>query len=658
MGGQPVSELRVSNNQRLSSDEVARLLGPQGPLVTAFTEFEHRQCQVEMAVAVAEAFREGGECLVEAGTGTGKTLAYLIPAVLSGQRVVISTGTKNLQEQLFYKDIPLVRKALGQNFSACLVKGRGNYLCRLRFDDFARQPTFRFLEETEHYDTMLRWSAMTKTGDRADVAGIPEKLEFWGKVSARSENCIGKKCSDYDRCYVTRLRQRAAESRIVVVNHHLLFADLMVREGSYGEVLPRYDYLVVDEAHQMEDVATQYFGVSVSNYRFEELARDVEAAWKDRKNPQGARAPEMRGLRQISQEFFELYRGGKDRYRIGLEEEPAHRVRSYEKLRQEIQSVASELKAIPSPDEITVALGRRAAEILFDLDRIHSASDPESVSWCELRERAVVLRSSPINVSELVRRSLLDQKRAVVLTSATLAVEGTFDYIIRQLGIVPREEKVLASPFDFSRQAILFVPRDMPAPRHPDFVARAAEEVLGLIQASRGRAFVLFTSFANLHSVRKRIEDRLDYPLLVQGEAPRGELLERFKTTSGAVLFATSSFWEGVDVVGEALSCVIIDKLPFAVPADPLVAARIDWVERQGGNGFSDFQVPMAILSLKQGLGRLIRSRRDRGALAVLDSRLLSKRYGQRFLASLPSCPLTHRRQDVQEFFDAAEVRS
>jgi ATP-dependent DNA helicase DinG len=306
---------------------------------------------------------------------------------------------------------------------------------------------------------------------------------------------------------------------------------------------------------------------------------------------------------------------------------------------------------------MTVALGRRAGEIRSELERILTASDPESVSWCEQRERSVVLRSSPINVGELVRRCLLEPKRTVVLTSATLAVDGSFDYISRQLGVKATEEKILPSPFDFSRQTILYIPRDLPAPRDPGFSGRVSEEVLALTRESRGRAFVLFTSFANLRAVRSRIEDRVEFPLLVQGEAPRSEILDRFRSTPGAVLLATSSFWEGVDVAGEQLSCVIIDKLPFAVPADPLIAARIDWIERRGGNGFTDFQVPMAILGLKQGLGRLIRSRRDRGVLAILDSRLLTMRYGRRFLSSLPPCPVTHERRDVTGFFESKESK-
>jgi len=636
--------------ERLEASEIEFLLGPDGPLARVLPGFEHRRSQVEMAVAVAEVFRAGGQLVVEAGTGTGKTLAYLVPAVLSGQKVVVSTGTKNLQEQLFYKDIPLLRQALSIKFKACLMKGRANYLCRSRYDQFASEPTFRIFEESEHWDTLERWAVLTKTGDRAEIPGFPEKAEFWNRISAKSDNCVGKECRDFERCFVTTLRQRAAESDVVIVNHHLLFADLIVREGSYGQVLPAYDYLVIDEAHQIEDVATQYFGFGVSSFQLEELVRDVEAAW-DAREPSRARRQEMNALRQAARSFFDAYRAGNERYRIGGEGEPAGRRSLHDVLSREISRTAEGIRSMPKPDEVTVALARRAAQVGVDLSRILGASDPDAVSWCEQRERSVALRSSPIDVSELTRRHLFEKKTAVVLTSATLVVDSSFDYLRERLGLSPREEKELASPFDFRRQAILYVPRDLPDPRHPAFIDRVTEEVLALTAASRGRAFVLFTSFANLNGVRQRIAGKLRFPLLVQGERSRGELLDLFRVTPGAVLLATSSFWQGVDVAGEQLSLVVIDKLPFASPSDPLISARIDWVEGKGGHGFSDYQVPMAILTLKQGLGRLIRTTSDRGALAILDSRLRRMGYGERFLKSLPPCPLTDRRVDVERFF-------
>jgi ATP-dependent DNA helicase DinG len=650
--------------EALDGERISALLGPDGPFAATLPGFEHRESQQEMAGAVAAVLREGGQLLVEAGTGTGKSLAYLVPAVLSGQRVVVSTGTKNLQEQLFYKDIPLVRKALQVPFSACLMKGRGNYLCLARYAQFAAQPTFRLFEEAQHFDSLHRWSTLTRTGDRSEIPGVPERLDFWKTISARSENCVGKDCPDFDRCHVTRLRQRASESEILIVNHHLLFADLMVREGSFGEVIPEYDHLVLDEAHQIEDVATAYFGLTVSTMRVDELVHDAEKAWESR-NGAGADArrirdvkAELRLLRGAGQELFELYRSKaakEERYRLrpGSANGDQHRAR--DGFRRQLARVRDLLAGIPNPDESTVALLRRAGEIERDLDVILDASDPESVSWCEQRERSVALRASPIHVAPLVQRLLFEKKRTVVMTSATLAVEGSFDYSSSRVGAAADSGRILASPFDYRRQALLYVPRDLPPPRDPVFLERAAAEIRELVRWSRGRAFLLFTSFANLHWIRRSLGKSFPYPLFVQGDASRGEILDSFRETPGAVLLATSSFWEGVDVMGEQLSLVVIDKLPFAVPGDPLVSARIDSVTSEGGNAFRDYQVPMAILSLKQGLGRLIRSRSDKGVVAVLDSRLATMPYGKRFLSSLPPYRLTHDRADVARFFEGDE---
>jgi ATP-dependent DNA helicase DinG len=647
----------------LDPDQVKEILGPRGPFSATLPGFEHRESQQEMAAAVAETLREGGELLVEAGTGTGKTLAYLVPAILSAQRVVISTGTKNLQEQLFYKDVPLVRDALDLPFTACLMKGRGNYLCLARFAQFEREPAFRFFEESAHLETIREWSRVTETGDRAEIPGVPEKLDFWKTISARSENCTGKECPDYDRCYVTKLRQRAAETEILVVNHHLLFADLVVRQGSYGEVIPEYDYLVLDEAHQVEEVATANFGLNVSSSRVEELVQDAEKAWSARKDRAGARGAfsDLQRLRSSSQDLFSRFRpreGKDDRYRIRASAVSPDQERSIDHFRRELSRVMEAIEAMPDADDSTVALSRRAGEIQIDLEVIVGAADPEAVSWCELRERSVALRSSPIRVAPMVRRLLFDEKRAVVLTSATLAVDGSFEYVHSRLGIAKERARLLPSPFDYHAQALLYVPDHLPAPKDPAFIKSAAEEIRALVSASRGRAFLLFTSFANLHAVRKELERRVPYPFFVQGEASRGEILDSFRNTEGAVLLATSSFWEGVDVMGEQLSLVVIDKLPFAVPSDPLVSARMDWVAASGGSAFSEYQLPMAILTLKQGLGRLIRSRSDRGVVAVLDSRLSTMAYGKRFVASLPPYRLTRDRSEVDRFFAGERARA
>jgi ATP-dependent DNA helicase DinG len=638
----------------LDTERVREILGPGGPLAASLPGFEHREAQQEMAAAVADVLREGGELLVEAGTGTGKTLAYLIPAILSGQRVVVSTGTKNLQEQLFYKDIPQVRKALNLPFTACLMKGRGNYLCLARFAQFQAQPAFRFFEEASHFDTLQRWSQMTKAGDRSEIPGVPEKLDFWKGISARSENCVGKECSDYDRCYVTKLRQRAAESEIIIVNHHLLFADLVVRQGAYGEVIPDYDFLVLDEAHQLEDVATANFGLTVSSAVVEELAHDAEKAWNGRSARARQALAELKRLRGAGQELFQTFRprdGKEDRYRLRPKSMTPAQERAVDVFRRQLTRIREGLEGIPEPDESTVALSRRAGEIDIDLEVIVSAADPQAVSWCERRERSVALRSSPIRVAPMVRSMLLDRKRAVVLTSATLAVDESFDYISSRLGVERGRGRLLPSPFDYRSQALFYVPRHLPPPKDPRFTRSAAEEIRHLLHASRGRAFLLFTSFANLHAVRKELEPDLPFPLLVQGETSRGEILDSFRETPGAVLLATSSFWEGVDVMGEQLSLVVIDKLPFAVPSDPLVSARMDFVTGTGGNAFAEYQVPMAVLTLKQGLGRLIRSKSDRGVVAVLDSRLSTMAYGKRFFSSLPPFRLTHDRHEVEGFF-------
>ena len=643
---------RIRDLSSLSEHRVGSFFEPGNELATAMSEFEYRVSQRNMAVKISQLFREGGQLLVEAGTGIGKTLAYLVPAVLSGQRVVISTGTKNLQEQLFYKDIPLLRKAMKIPFKACLMKGRGNYLCLTRYAQFSAQPAFTVFEEAHHFKALQDWSQVTKTGDNAEIQDVPENLHFWKYISSRSENCTGKDCSEFERCYITKLRQEAADSDIVIVNHHLLFADLMVREGSYGEVIPDYDYVVLDEAHQIEDVATQYFGLVVSSMHVEELVRDIDTLCGTHSFSRTLSKVrlQLRRFSDVSKQMFGSYVKKEERYRLSPDRITKEQSQLHHMFVQELSIVRDSLEEISNPDEVSVALVQRIDELFVDLKTILEVDDVAFVSWCERRQHSVVFRSSPIQIAPLLKEMLLSRKRSVVMTSATLSVEGSFNYMSERLGVSFQACELFPSPFDYQRQAMFYIPKHIAAPADRGYRLQAVGEIEALLAASRGRAFVLFTSFANMHSVRNSISEDFPYPILVQGDLPRSSLLTKFKKTPNAVLFATSSFWEGVDVMGQQLSCVIIDKLPFAFPGDPLTSARIDFIESSSANAFETYQVPMAVLSLKQGLGRLIRSTTDRGVVALLDSRITNKAYGQRFLASLPPYRLTHDREEVVRF--------
>jgi len=631
-----------------------------GPLARAVAEFEPRPGQREMAREVAAAIEAGRVLLAEAGTGTGKTLAYLVPAILSGRRVLISTGTKNLQEQIFFKDLPELQAALGVPFRATYMKGRGNYLCLHRFDTFRDNPLSMAFVEPEVVEALSSWAARTGTGDRAELEDLPEDLGIWPEIAATSENCVGSSCPRYQDCFVTRMRQRAAESDLVVVNHHLLCADAAVRQDAYGEVIPECHVAVIDEAHQLEDVATQYFGVSVSTYRVEELVRDAErllAMGAVKADAQDVRRAVNR-VQDCGARFFQtllaVRAGGRpgsgdDRTRVSPESlaDAAAPGASFAEALDALQGVVVLGRELP---EDVQAIARRAAELRDQLKFLLRAADPDFVYYLEARGRGVFLRASPIDVSSIVREVLLERMQATILTSATLSVAGSFAYVRGRLGVREAEELRLPSEFDYPSQAILYLPARMPDPRSPAFGEAAGREVVEILRRTEGRAFVLFTSYAVLREVERAVTGALDYPVLVQGTLPRTVLLRRFRSLGNAVLLATSSFWQGVDVVGEALSCVIVDKLPFASPGDPITAARIQAINGRGESAFEEYQLPLAILTLQQGLGRLIRHRRDRGVLAVLDPRIRTKSYGARFLEALPPAPVTSRLQDVERF--------
>jgi ATP-dependent DNA helicase DinG len=625
--------------------------GRGGPLSRALEGYEERPSQAKFSEAVDRTLRDGGMLLAEAGTGTGKTLAYLLPAVELGRRVVVSTGTKNLQEQLVSKDIPLLARALGRDLSVAVMKGRGNYLCLLRHRSFGQAGSFRRLDEIPIFRAVEAWAGETVTGDRGEIADLPDTAEFWREISAASENCIGQSCSDFDACWITKMRQRALQADVVVVNHHLLCADLAVKEGSYGEVIPPYDSVILDEAHLLEDVATHYFGVTVSSHRVDELCRDVERELSAAKLDARDVIAEVAAVRHRAERFFKLLSLGKGR-RLAPDWMTTRVAEDWAALLLRFEGLKTAILALASRPEALTGLAGRAQALKEEMQFVLEAEQDSHVYFVEARGRGVSLKATPIDVAPMLGELLFDRVRSAVLTSATLAVDGGFDYLKARLGLQNAEELLLPSPFDFADQAVLYVPRGMPDPKSPTFVEKAADEIQGLLEESRGRAFVLFTSYANMNAVAERVAGEIPFPILIQGEAPKAVLLDTFRATPGAVLFATASFWQGVDVVGEQLSCVIIDKLPFASPGDPVVSARIDRLRNRGGNPFGEYQVPVAILSLKQGLGRLIRSRADRGILAVLDSRLVEKSYGRRFLESLPPARLVHDRAAIAGFLD------
>jgi len=659
-----------------------QFFAPGGLLSKTHPAYEFRRGQLQMAQAVEEALEEKRHLIVEAGTGTGKTLAYLLPVMRSGKRVIISTGTKNLQEQLFFKDVPALERALfpegDRKLSVCYMKGRNNYLCRKKLFDLTDQPVLSGLEEIEQYRAIAAWEKTTQTGDRAELAELPEASALWHKLDARADTCLGQRCKEWEHCFITEMRRRAAESDIIIVNHHLFFADLSIKLEAEGApdagVLPECAAVIFDEAHELEEVAGNYFGISVSNLRMDELTRDVERLLEREKlyTPQMSGA--IQSVRERSQLFFSLLPASEGRFAFDSRREfLEENGEEFLALNQALSRLGAELEQLPQKPEEVFPLTRRAQQLQVQLRFAMENEDPNTVFWIERRgfrgapgaparrkssdekqaggRTNVFLQATPIEVGQILRECLWSKLETSVLTSATLAVGGAFDYIRGRLGLDHARDLIVPSHFDYERQAILYVPPDLPDPRTSQFASEATGVIRRLLEITRGRAFVLFTSYAQMNEIYDRLLGQLEFPMLKQGDAPKSALLEEFRLTPNAVLFGTSSFWQGVDVQGEQLSCVIIDRLPFAVPSDPVVAARVRAIDAGGGNAFFEYQVPSAVITLKQGFGRLIRSLHDRGLLALLDNRILKKQYGRLFVESLPRYSRTTDLRKVEEFF-------
>lgn len=636
--------------------------GPAGLLSSKVQGFEHRPQQAEMAEAVVRCFQLERPLLVEAGTGTGKTWAYLIPAILSGKKVVVSTGTKTLQDQILDHDIPFLKKLVRPGLKSVCLKGRKNYLCLRRFREFSYQPTFGKKVEAILYKRLVKWAERTKTGDRAEIAWLPDNFQAWNDVSSSSDECLGSACPDSDRCHLTRLRIQAQGADLLVVNHHLLLADLSLRQRGFTEIIPDHQAVIFDEAHQVEDVVSQFFGIHLGSHRLNELSRDLLKVC--RKSPgkgaglQGmtAQAEHLEVMSRLLHRSLQQVRKSPGRFRFDFDEAGPGRdfAEQSGRLLHALEQLRASVGCLADGDPVFESFERRLGEADASVRELQSRDDPSRVYWYEISDQGFTLHGTPVDVAPIFRERLLKRVPTAVFTSATLTVAGSFDFLKNGLGIDGEVEELrLSSPFDYRNQALLYIPGRFPLPHEPGFAAALAEEGLDILNSSRGRALFLFTSYRNMNEVEKAIRDRLPYPLLVQGQKPKRALLTEFVEQVDSVLLATSSFWQGVDVPGEALSCLLIDKLPFEVPDDPVIAARMERIEREGGRAFFQYQVPRAVIQLKQGIGRLIRSTRDRGVVAIFDRRLTTKQYGAYFLRSLSEWPVVHRMEQVRAFFEA-----
>ena len=623
----------------------------EGPLSTVISGYQPRAAQLEMADAIADAIESKQNLIAEAGTGTGKTFAYLAPAILSGKKTIISTGTKNLQDQLFNKDLPVIRKAMKTPFMAALLKGRSNYLCTYRLQNSLTSTLGFSKEDAQALAQINSWAKRTKTGDTSEMSEVSEANPIWYQATSTLDNCLGQDCSEYADCFLVKARKKAQEADVLVVNHHLLCADWSLRDGGFGELLPNAEVVIIDEAHQLADTASNFLGITLGSKQLNDLSQDALMEYfKDATDIPALRTAcedmehEIKDLRLAF--GMELKRG--DWQDIANSPKLMGGIKS---VKEQLQRLTEQLKLASVKTKALESCYKRAEEMTGQLDLILDDRSGKWIRWYEIHRKTFTLSLTPLDIAAEFNGFMQQHKAAWIFTSATLSIANSFDYFANNLGLTKANRVSWDSPFDYPNQSLFYHPRGLPQPNDPNFIPTIIDFAVPVLQASQGRAFFLFTSHRAINQAAELLEKKIKYPLFIQGSRPKALLLEQFKATDNAVLLGTSSFWEGVDVRGEALSCVIIDKLPFSSPGDPVLKARLDAMSQQGKNPFFEYQLPTAVIALRQGIGRLIRDVTDRGVLMICDPRLLKKSYGQLFLDSVPSMKRTRDIADVQGFF-------
>ncbi|MGI9229051.1 MAG: ATP-dependent DNA helicase [Gammaproteobacteria bacterium] len=633
------------------------ILGEAGGLSGLLADFAPRAQQLAMAEAIDECIGDYVSFICEAGTGTGKTFAYLVPALLSGQKVIISTGTRHLQDQLFEKDLPLVREVIGKPLNVALLKGRANYLCIHRLQQTGME--YRHLDKLSqsHLSDIRVWAKQTTAGDLGELGHIPEDTPVRPLITSTTDNCLGQECEHYQDCFVFKARKHAVEADLVVINHHLFLADMALKEAGYGDLLPRAEIIIFDEAHQLPDLASQFFSETLSYRQMKELITDSKAAYL----AEAADLPDFLAALDAMETAIKSFR-------LALQEQDNrvawHDVKDDKAVKKSLADLQEKMFAVYEMLQKFAERGkaldncyRRIDTMQTMLDSFNETGEQQLIQWLEMRGKSFFLHQTPLDIASTFQQRMTKYNCINIYTSATLAVNNNFEHFADQLGLQELAASAWDSPFDFQRQALLYLPTDLPDPRSRDYTGLIVEKALPVLELTRGRAFFLFTSHRALKQAAELLSGKIDYPILVQGEAPKTELLETFRNNEHSVLLGTSSFWEGVDVKGQALSCVIIDKLPFASPDDPVLSARMKQLQEQGRNPFMDYQVPEAVINLKQGIGRLLRDQQDYGVLMICDPRLTGKPYGKVFLRSLPVMPQTAELTEVERFFLAHENR-